>query len=92
MAKSKQTKKKENYKDVRSKMMVPLAVMGFLFIFGTAILDALVPSLPASLRNILYLIGVVAFVVYMIQIAFEKRTGKSETGGESKQNRLSGRK
>lgn len=85
-------KKKENDKDIRSKMMVPLVVMGILFTCGTAILQALVPSLSASLRNILYLIGVMSFVVYMLQIAFEKRTGKSEKGGKPVQNRLSGRK
>ena len=85
-------KKKVDDKDIRSKFMVPLAVMGFLFIFGTAIVQALFPSFPASVRNILYLFGVISFVVYMIQIAFEKRTGKSEKGGKPVQNRLSGRK
>ena len=85
-------KKKVDDKDLRSKLMVPLAVMGFLFIFGTAIVQALIPSFPASIRNSLYLFGVISFVVYMIQIAVAKRTGKSEKGGKPAQNRLSGRK
>ena len=84
---SNKPKKKDNDKDIRSKLMVPLAVMGFLFIFGTAIVQALFPRFPASVRNILYLFGVISFVVYMIQIAFEKRTGKRENDAPEKQNK-----
>ena len=46
MAKNK-PKKKEDDKDIRSKLMVPLAVMGFMFIFGTAKVQALEPIFPA---------------------------------------------
>lgn len=62
--------------------MTPLMYMGFIIVCVTALLQ----------RNILYLVGVLALVVYMIQVAFEKRTGKREAGGENIENGIKKRK
>ncbi len=88
----KNSKKKEQEKDIRKLTMVPLFVLGIVVIFATALLQSFFPNFPELVRNILYFVGIAALVVYMIQIAFEKRTGKSEKGGKPVQNRLSGRK
>ena len=72
--------------------MVPMLYIGVVVVFGTALLQSFFPNFPEVLRNILYFIGIMAFLVYMFQIAFEKRTGKSEAGGENKKNRLPNRK
>ena len=91
MAKSKKnTAKKSKVMELTS--MVPMLYIGIVVVFGTAIIQSIFPNFPVIVRNILYFIGIMAFVVYMFQIAFEKRTGKSESGGESKENRLPRRK
>lgn len=72
-------KGKKAKKDVT---MTPLMYMGFIIVCVTALLQNLIPGFPAALGNVLYIIGVLALVVYMIQVAFEKRTGKREAGGE----------
>lgn len=81
--------KKEAKKDIS---LTPLMYLGFIIVCVTALLQSLIPAFPQSLGNILYVIGVLALVVYMIQIAFEKRTGKSEADGENVENRLKNRK
>ena len=87
MAKSKKnTKKNTKVREITS--MVPLLYVGIVVVFGTALIQSFFPNFPTLVRNILYFIGIMAFVVYMFQIAFEKRTGKSEPDGESKENRL----
>ena len=88
----KNSKKKEQEKDIRKLTMVHLFVLGIVVIFATALLQSFLPNFPALVRNILYFVGIAALVVYMIQIAFEKRTGKSESDGESRPNRLRNRK
>ena len=65
--------KKEAKKDIS---MTPLMYLGFIIVCVTALLQSLIPKFPQALGNILYVIGVLALVVYMIQIAFEKRTAK----------------
>ncbi len=91
MAKSKKnTKKNTKVREITS--MVPLLYVGIVVVFGTALIQSFFPNFPTLVRNILYFIGIMAFVVYMFQIAFEKRTGKSEPDGESKENRLPRRK
>lgn len=72
--------------------LTPLMYLGFILICVTALLQSLIPAFPQALGNILYVIGVLALVVYMIQIAFEKRTGKREADGENVENRLKNRK
>lgn len=81
--------KKEAKKDIS---MTPLMYLGFIIVCVTALLQSLIPEFPQALGNILYVIGVLALVVYMIQIAFEKRTGKREADGENVENRLKNRK
>lgn len=68
--------------------MVPFLYMGIIIIFVTALLQSLWKGCPEVLRNILYITGVLALIVYMMQVAFEKRTGKSEPDGETKGQRL----
>ena len=72
--------------------MTPLMYMGFIIVCVTALLQSFIPAFPAILSNILYIVGVLALVVYMIQIAFEKRTGKREAGGENIENGIKKRK
>lgn len=81
--------KKEAKKDIS---LTPLMYLGFIIVCVTALLQSLIPEFPQALGNILYVIGVLALVVYMIQIAFEKRTGKREADGENVENRLKNRK
>ena len=88
MAKNKKTKKQEEKKLT----MVPFLYMGIILVVVTALLQSFWAGFPEGLRNILYLSGVIALVVYMMQIAFEKRTGKSEPDEEVRGQRLSGRK
>lgn len=91
MAKSKKNSKKKGDKNVNISM-TPLLYIGVVVVFGTALIQSFFPNFPTMARNILYFFGIMAFVIYMFQIAFEKRTGKSEDGAESKENRLSNRK
>lgn len=88
----KKSNKKEQEKDFRKLTMIPLFLIGIVIIFATALLQSFVPDFPVSVRNILYFVGITSLVVYMIQIAFEKRTGKSESEGESRPKQLKNRK
>ena len=63
-----------------------------MIVCATALLQSFVPNFPEGLRNILYIIGVLAMVVYMFQIAFEKRTGKRENDVPAKENKSKNRK
>ena len=60
--------------------LTPFLWIGFIIVIATALLQNIIPDFSEGLRNILYLLGVLSMVVYMIQIAFEKRTGKRENG------------
>ena len=67
--------------------MTPFLFIGFVVVCVTALLQNLIPNFPVGLRNMLYIIGVLAMVVYMFQIAFEKRTGKRENDAPAKENK-----
>ncbi len=67
--------------------MTPFLYIGFIVVCATALLQSFIPNFPAGLRNILYIIGVLAMIVYMFQIAFEKRTGKRENDAPAKENK-----
>ena len=67
--------------------MTPFLFIGFVVVCVTALLQNLIPNFPAGLRNMLYIIGVLAMVAYMFQIAFEKRTGKRENDAPAKENK-----
>ena len=58
----------------------------------TALLQSFIPNFPEGLRNILYIVGVLAMIVYMLQIAFEKRTGKRENDAPEKESKSKNRK
>lgn len=82
-------KKKAKKKEIS---MTPLMYMGFIMVCVTGILQAFIPAFPKMLANVLYIIGVLALAVYMMQIAFEKRTGKSEADGENIEKGIKKRK
>ncbi len=72
--------------------LTPFLYIGFIVVCVTALLQSFIPNFPAGLRNILYIIGVLAMMVYMFQIAFEKRTGKRENDAPDKENKSKKRK
>ena len=88
MSKNKKSKKEEEKKI----SFQPFLYMGVILVLVTALLQNVWQGFPEGLRNILYIIGVIALIVYMMQIAFEKRTGKSEPDEDTRGDRLSGRK
>lgn len=74
-----QKKKKKPVKEIS---MVPLLYLGIILILITLVLGKIFPNMPSGISTVLYLMGIVALVVYMLQVAFEKRTGKSELSAE----------
>ena len=78
MAKNTVEKGKKKKRQVKEISMEPLLYLGVIFILVTIILGRIFPNMPNMVSTILYLVGVMALIVYMIQIAFEKRTGKAE--------------
>ena len=81
MAKGNKKDKKINFS------LTPFLYGGFIVVCVTALLQSFIPAFPEVLRNILYIVGVLAMVVYMFQIAFERRTGKRENDAPEKQNK-----
>ncbi len=86
MAKGKKKEKKLNFS------LTPFLYIGFVIVCVTALLQSFIPNFPEVLRNILYIVGVLAMVVYMFQIAFEKRTGKRENDAPEKESKSKNRK
>ena len=86
MAKGKKKEKKFNFS------LTPFLYIGFVIVCVTALLQSFIPNFPEGLRNILYIVGVLAMVVYMFQIAFEKRTGKRENDAPAKESKSKNRK
>lgn len=84
--------KKNKKRSVKDISLVPLAYFGGILIGIAVVLQNVWSGMPKTVANIMYIIGVLALIIYMIQIAFENRTGKSEEGGESKGIRLKNRK
>ena len=81
MAKGNKKAKKINFS------LTPFLYGCFIVVCVTALLQSFIPAFPGVLRNVLYMVGVLAMVVYMFQIAFEKRTGKRENDAPEKQNK-----
>lgn len=71
-------KKKNKKPQEREISFVPLLWMGFIIVIANAVLNNLLPNYPSGLSTIVYVIGISAMVVYMIQVRFEKRTGQKE--------------
>mgnify|MGYP000475269117 FL=1 len=86
MAKGKKKEKILNFS------LTPFLYIGFVIVCVTALLQSFIPNFPEGLRNILYIVGVLAMVVYMFQIAFEKRTGKRENDAPEKESKSKNRK
>jgi mannose/fructose/N-acetylgalactosamine-specific phosphotransferase system component IIC len=86
MAKGKKKEKKLNFS------LTPFLYIGFVIVCVTALLQSFIPNFPEGLRNILYIVGVLAMVLYMLQIAFEKRTGKRENDAPEKESKSKNRK
>ncbi len=86
MAKGKKKEKILNFS------LTPFLYIGFVIVCVTALLQSFIPNFPEGLRNILYIVGVLAMVVYMLQIAFEKRTGKRENDAPEKESKSKNRK
>ncbi len=86
MAKGKKKEKKLNFS------LTPFLYIGFVIVCVTALLQSFIPNFPEGLRNILYIVGVLAMIVYMLQIAFEKRTGKRENDAPEKESKSKNRK
>lgn len=76
---AKPKKKKKQAKDIN---FGALLTMGIILILATLVLNMIFPKIPDAVINIMYIVGVLSLVVYMIQIAFEKRTGKAELTDE----------
>lgn len=72
---NRKTKKRE----VKEISMTPLLWLGFLLVVGLAIVNSIFPGFPKGLSTILYIVGLLALIVYMWQKAFERRTGYEET-------------
>ena len=83
---------KKNREDKFKITFVPFLWIGFVIVCVTALLQSFIPNFPEGLRNILYIVGVLAMVVYMFQIAFEKRTGKRENDAPEKESKSKNRK
>ena len=86
MAKGKKKEKKLNFS------LTPFLYIGFVIVCVTALLQSFIPAFPGVLRNVLYIVGVMAMVVYMFQIAFEKRTGKRENDAPDNANKNKSKK
>ena len=86
MAKGNKKERKMNFS------LTPFLYIGFVIVCVTALLQSFIPNFPEGLRNILYIVGVLAMIVYMLQIAFEKRTGKRENDAPEKESKSKNRK
>lgn len=84
-------KKKLKPAEIKNVNITALLWLGLILIVISAALGSLFPNLPEGITTMLYVFGIIALVIYMWQIMYEKRTGRSEAGGEPK-NKLSGKK
>ena len=80
---AKKTKKREPKKI----SMTPLLWLGFLLVIGMAIVNSIFPNFPQGVSTILYIVGLLALIVYMWQKAFERRTGYEEEPENKKSNK-----
>ncbi len=80
---AKNTKKRE----LKKISMTPLLWLGFLLVVGMAIVNSIFPNFPNGVSTILYIVGLLALIVYMWQKAFERRTGHEEEPENKKANK-----
>lgn len=81
--------KKERKRKAKEISMTPLLWLGFLLVIGTALVNSIFPNFPQALSNVLYVVGLLALIVYMWQKAFERRTGYEEMPENKKSNKKS---
>lgn len=71
-------KKEKKKKELKKISMTPLLWLGFLLVIGLSIVNSIFPNFPKGVSSILYIVGLLALIVYMWQKAFERRTGYEE--------------
>lgn len=71
-------KKEKKKRELKKISMTPLLWLGFLLIIGLSIVNSIFPNFPTGVSTILYIVGLLALIVYMWQKAFERRTGYEE--------------
>ncbi|MCF0138482.1 MAG: hypothetical protein HUJ66_08995 [Oscillospiraceae bacterium] len=76
-------KSKKNQKKISLK---PFLFIGVGIIVVNMILGELIPKMPLGLTNVLYIFGILALLLYMMQFAFENRTGKEELSEEERKS------
>lgn len=80
--------KKGKKREVKEISMTPLLWLGFIIIIGVALVNSFFSGFPKSISTILYMVGLLALIIYMWQKAFERRTGYEE----APENKKSGKK
>ena len=78
---------KKKKKELKKISMTPLLWMGIIIVIGLSIVNSIFPNFPKGVSTILYIVGLLALIVYMWQIAFEKRTGYEELPENKKSNK-----
>ena len=89
---TKSAKKKKTADKADKLTLTPFLFIGFVIVCVTAILQNVLDNFPTTLRNILYFVGIMAMVVYMLQVAFERRTGKKNGEEAKSQNKPANRR
>lgn len=82
----KQTNKPAKKGEKQPKLsMTPLLIFGFILLIANIVLGMFIDGFTDGIiSKLIYLVAILAMVVYMYQIAFEKRTGKAELGEDEK--------
>lgn len=80
--------KKGKKREVKKISLTPLLWLGFIIIIGVALVNSFFPNIPKGVSTILYMVGLLALIIYMWQKAFERRTGYEEMP----ENKKSGKK
>ena len=57
--------------------------LGVILVAATAVLSNVFPAIPKAVTAILYVVGVIALVLYMWEIQYRRRTGDYHDGGSS---------
>ena len=76
--------KKRKAPEVKNVDIAVLLWLGLILIVISAALGSLFPNIPEGITTMLYVFGIIALVIYMWQIMYEKRTGRSEKDGAPK--------
>lgn len=68
--------------------------LGIALVVGTAVLSRVIKGMPVWLSTALYLVGICAFLFYMLEIQYRRRTGDyhDDSKGYSADNTKKGKK